>query len=82
MLPKNSKLPVIFGLVAVFLVGIIMRYPLDYYQCGNIDSYAYIPYSTAIINSGTIPWLLHPLLSFIGIYPGSDTTGFMLFQSA
>ena len=79
---RFHKFWVLLGLFTVFLVAIIIRFPLEKYQVGNIDCYVYPPMSVLIKNTATIPWLLHPFFSFIGIYPGSDTSGFMIFQSA
>jgi len=79
---KTSRHIILLGLITVFLAGLIVRYQFAPFPLGNIDCYIYVGDAIAIKNNAMIPWLLHPLYSFIGIYPASDTTGFMVFQSA
>ncbi|MGC8913512.1 MAG: hypothetical protein ACP5LE_06275, partial [Thermoplasmata archaeon] len=79
---RHDKRIVVLGLLTVFLIGVILRYPLTEYSPANTDAYSYLFMSNAIINTQRIPWLLHPFFSFLGIYPASDTSGIMVLHAS
>ena len=80
---RTSRHIILLGLITVFLVCVLVRYPLTDYSPGNTDAYAYVGMSYSIIKTQRIPWLLHPVFSFLGLYPASDTSGiFVLHASA
>ncbi|MEM3396208.1 MAG: hypothetical protein QW620_08185 [Thermoplasmata archaeon] len=75
---KDARIFVTLSLITVFFIAVLVRYPFVDYPPGNTDTYAYVFMSAPIIDTSRVPWLLHPFLSFFGLYPASDTSGPMI----
>ena len=71
-----------FGIITLLLVTIILRYPFSDFPPINPDDCANASQALQIAKYGYIPYLLHPVLSFIGIYPASDTSGIMVVEAS
>ena len=69
-----SKKTVMFGLGAILLLSIVLRYPLVEHERFQADSYALHHMSQSIVDYGYSRWIYNPL-SYVGFYPLSYPSG-------
>ncbi|MGC8913271.1 MAG: hypothetical protein ACP5LE_04975 [Thermoplasmata archaeon] len=80
---KNSfKKTAIFGLIAILLLSVVIHWPFSNFPPINPDDCTNASQAILIAKLGYIPYLLHPIFSFMGFYPASDTSGIMIAESA
>ena len=75
----NKKSTYLF-LVLIFLINILLRYPITKHETG-VDSFSVHTLANTINYYGNAKWFIHPM-SFIGLYPLSQESGAPFFLSA